>query len=113
MTRRISLGPHPMSAQRRMESITITAQADFQPGDLPPDGYLAWHEWADVQRRAGIRQTECPTCGLWRTPQELSSREISYLLKDRFGSEMRFSEYQCRKCFNKHLLLMQSDTPDA
>jgi hypothetical protein len=44
----------------------------YEPGDLPPDGYLAWHEWAEVQRKAGIKQVRCGGCGLWRTPQELS-----------------------------------------
>jgi len=46
---------------------------DFKPGDLPPDGYLAWHEWAEVQYKAGIRQQACGRCGNWKTPQELSA----------------------------------------
>ncbi len=41
----------------------------FEPGDLPPDGYLAWTEWAEVQRKAGIKQFPCK-CGKWITPQE-------------------------------------------
>lgn len=43
----------------------------FRPGDLPPEGYLAWHSWAEMQRKAGIGQTPCSRCGRWRTPQEL------------------------------------------
>ena len=42
----------------------------FKPGDPPPTGYLEWHEWAEVQRKAGIKQSMCTRCGLWRTPQE-------------------------------------------
>jgi len=37
----------------------------------PPEGYLAWHEWAAMQHRGGLRQLRCATCGLWRFPQEL------------------------------------------
>ncbi len=42
----------------------------FKPGDQPPDGYIAWHEWAKVQHRGGLRQFRCRTCGLYRFPQE-------------------------------------------
>jgi hypothetical protein len=52
----------------------IGATADYKPGDLPPEGYLEWHAWAEVQRKAGIRQVQCGVCGLYRTPQELSSK---------------------------------------
>jgi hypothetical protein len=43
----------------------------FKPGDQPPQGYVAWHEWAAVQHRAGMRQRQCQKCGLWRYPQEV------------------------------------------
>jgi len=43
----------------------------FKPGDLPPEGYLAWHDWAEVQDNAGIEQTQCKGCNKWKTPQEL------------------------------------------
>ena len=43
---------------------------DFKAGDLPPEGYLAWHEWARVQLKAGIKQSLCQ-CGKWHTPQEM------------------------------------------
>jgi len=42
------------------------------PGDQPPEGYLDWHAWADVQYRSGLRQARCPRCRLWRYPQEMS-----------------------------------------
>jgi hypothetical protein len=73
----------------------------FKPGDLPPEGYLQWHEWADVQRKAGIEQVECPTCSLWRTPQELSTYCITRTGKDRRGRDHTFSQFQCAKCFAK------------
>lgn len=45
---------------------------EHKKGDPPPTGYLDWHEWADVQHKAGLRQVQCGVCGLWRFPQELS-----------------------------------------
>ena len=54
---------------RKLEYTCFLANT-HQPGDLPPRGYTAWHEWAKVQHRAGLRQARCPTCGLWRFPQE-------------------------------------------
>jgi len=29
---------------KRIHGALILEQSDFKPGDLPPDGYLAWHE---------------------------------------------------------------------
>jgi len=48
----------------------IHVTPDFKPGDPRPEGYLAWHEWARVQHRAGLRQRQCPVCLRWRFPQE-------------------------------------------
>lgn len=42
----------------------------FRAGDPPPEGYLAWDEWARVQLKAGLKQRKCWHCGLWRFPQE-------------------------------------------
>jgi uncharacterized OB-fold protein len=42
----------------------------FKPWDPPPEGYIARSEWAGVQYRAGLRQRQCPKCGLWRFPQQ-------------------------------------------
>jgi len=50
--------------------IHLLIQPKFKPGDLPPKGYLAWHEWAEVQRKAGIKQKKCKDCGKFFTPQE-------------------------------------------
>jgi len=45
----------------------------YKPGDPPPEGYNAWHEWARVQVKSGLEQTQCPDCGKWRFPQEFAS----------------------------------------
>jgi len=58
---------------REMSIACILEQSDYKPGDPAPEGYLQWHEWAEVQHKAGLRQVECGRCGLWRYPQELSS----------------------------------------
>jgi hypothetical protein len=52
----------------------ICVVSKFKAGDLPPSGYLEWHEWAKVQQRAGIRQSLC-ICGKWITPQEQPNHE--------------------------------------
>lgn len=66
-----------MSAKQHRRNhglVCLLAPPTFKPGDKPPSGrldtYLNWHEWADVQRRAGIRQSQCSACGRWITPQE-------------------------------------------
>ena len=58
-----------------MDVVCILEQATYKPGDLPPTGYLEWHEWAEVQRKAGIKQRQCAKCGKWKTPQEMSRRQ--------------------------------------
>ena len=50
----------------------VCVQPEFKPGDQAPEGYLAWHEWDEVQRKAGIKQKQCGRCGRWKCPQELS-----------------------------------------
>lgn len=73
----------------------------YKPGDLPPQGYLQWHEWAEVQRKAGIKQVQCPTCALWQTPQELSTYELSWSLANRKGQKIEMHAFECAKCFEK------------
>jgi hypothetical protein len=79
----------------------VLIMPDYKPGDLPPEGYLQWHEWAEVQRKAGIRQVQCPTCALWRTPQELSTHEVAWAARDRKGRPHRISAFECAGCFTK------------
>ena len=79
----------------------VSAPPDYKPGDLPPEGYLQWHAWADVQRKAGIRQVECPSCSKWRTPQELSTHEVKWTGWDKWGIAHQLSVFQCAKCFEK------------
>lgn len=57
--------------------MSITPSAPYQPSDPPPTAYLAWHEWAAVQHKAGYRQTQCHHCCRWLFPQEQAAHECS------------------------------------
>lgn len=59
-----------------MNVVCLLVQDYYKPGDPRPDGYLAFHEWARVQLRGGLKQTRCRLCGLWRFPQEYSKRPV-------------------------------------
>lgn len=64
----------------------VCVTPEFKPGDQAPEGYLAWHEWAEVQHKAGLRQKECGRCGLWKYPQELSDLVDRHEAQSRKGS---------------------------
>lgn len=53
-----------------MKLIHMLVQREYKPGDQAPSGYLAWHEWAEVQHKAGLRQVACGRCGKWKYPQD-------------------------------------------
>lgn len=80
-----------------MNVACILEQSDYKPGDPAPEGYLAWHEWAEVQHKAGLRQVECGRCGLWRYPQELSDQVKRWVANTRKGSKQMESPI-CLKC---------------
>lgn len=86
---------------RRRDWVHLLVMPTYKPGDMPPEGYLQWHEWAEVQRKAGLKQVQCPTCALWRTPQELSTREIRWTTQTRGGQAIQQAAFQCAKCFAK------------
>jgi hypothetical protein len=52
------------------DPVCILTIPTFKPGDPAPENYLAWHEWAMVQMRAGLRQTWCEECRVYEFPQE-------------------------------------------
>jgi hypothetical protein len=80
-----------------MEVACILEQDTYKPGDLPPEGYLAWHEWAGGQRKAGIKQVQCGRCGLWKTPQELSGDIDRCEMQSRKG-QVVVETPVCTKC---------------
>ena len=78
----------------------VTEQSEYKPGDLPPNGYLEWHEWAEVQRKAGVRQVMCGRCMKWRTPQELSGQTDTCMMsRTKNGPRnVKVSTPVCTKC---------------
>jgi hypothetical protein len=50
----------------------VSIGGDYKPGDPPPQGYTAWHEWAEVQANAGLVDVRCCICCKFKFPQELS-----------------------------------------
>lgn len=76
----------------------ILEQAHYKPGDQAPEGYLAWHEWAEVQHKAGLRQKQCGQCGLWRYPQELSEHFVRWQGFTARGKPARQMAPLCLKC---------------
>lgn len=55
--------PTPKPPASKLRVVCILEQATYKPGDQAPDGYLARHEWAEVQHKAGLRQKQCGRCG--------------------------------------------------
>ena len=85
----------------RIANGIVYHQPDFKPGDPAPAGYLAWHEWADVQHKAGLRQKECGRCGKWKYPQELSNQTHRYTAHTKLGRAVELVSAICRDCESK------------
>lgn len=83
---------------KRIRGAVILAQDDYKPGGPAPEGYLAWHEWAAVQHKAGLRQQKCVLCGLWCFPQELSEQLVRTKMKTRDGISVTAVAHVCRNC---------------
>lgn len=70
----------------------------YKPGDPAPTGYMDWHEWAEVQHKAGLRQERCGRCCKLGYPQELSAKkDISYPQR-RDGTKVRMVSPVCLAC---------------
>ena len=76
----------------------LLVQDTYQPGDQPPEGYIAWHEWAEVQRRAGIKQQMCGRCSRWKTPQELSDIVDTTPARTSRGVRRALTDPVCNAC---------------
>ena len=71
---------------------------DFKPGDQAPSGYLDWHEWADVQHKAGLRQKECGRCGKWKYPKEVSDKTDQHTATHKKKGPVKLETAVCLKC---------------
>jgi len=86
-----------------VRKVCILTQQEYKPGDQPPEGkgYLAWTEWAEVQRNAGIEQVMCCRCLLWKTPQELSDivdKLYPFKIKNGEKVTVEMTDPVCLKC---------------
>lgn len=81
-----------------MKTICLIEQDAYKSGDQPPQGYLAWHEWADVQYKSGLRQQACGQCGKYFFPQELSKSVMNCKLHDKKGNVVVTPQPICLSC---------------
>jgi len=88
----------PVPKRTGLRVACLLEQADYKPGEQAPDGYLAWHEWAEVQHKAGLRQKQCGRCGLWRYPQELDNVTTKWEARTRGGKMVKQELPVCLKC---------------
>ncbi len=82
----------------RIPGGSISIAEAYKPGSMPPAGYLEWHEWADTQHKAGLRQKQCGQCGKWRFPQELSDQVVEYVGSTRSGKPIKMTGPICMGC---------------
>jgi len=58
---------------KRFHRVFLDGVSAYRKGDPAPEGYIAWHSWADVQHKAGLGQSVCSRCSLYQFPQELDA----------------------------------------
>lgn len=81
-----------------MTIVHILIMPTYKPGDPEPDGYLQWHEWAEVQWKSGLRQQQCAVCDRWYFPQSLSDKVLRWEGKTIFGQVVQQSAPICKAC---------------
>lgn len=81
----------------------LLSQRKYEPGDPAPDGYLAWHEWAEIQAKAGLRQEQCGYCMRWWFPQQLTGLVLKSILQSRRGP-VAVQSAVCLECAHRKRL---------
>lgn len=76
----------------------------YEVGDMPPEGYIQWHGWADAQEKGGLKQARCGECGLWNYPQELTDQQRATHGVTANGKEAVIFHRVCKKCAAKSLI---------
>ena len=56
--------------------ICLLMDNSFRAGDPMPSGYLDWHNWAEAQHKAGLRQKRCHCCSKWFYPQQFKEHLV-------------------------------------
>ena len=82
----------------RSRTVCLLVMPKYKPGDPRPEGYLQWHEWAEAQHKAGLRQRQCGRCGLWNYPQELSSEVVRTTAYTKGGRPFIHLAPLCKVC---------------
>jgi len=77
---------------RRYQGAFVAGAGVYRTGAPAPRNYRAWHSWADLQHKAGLRQYRCGRCGLYWFPQELDADATALA-----------GESVCRSCAGKAL----------
>lgn len=80
--------------------VHLNIVGSYKPGDQPPIGYTDWHEWANVQHKAGLRQSRCDQCRLCKFPQE-RHHQTETLVTNEHGLEVMLEGFICNKCFGE------------
>lgn len=91
-------GPVGRQVPERVTLVCVLEQKRYRPGDQAPEGYLAWHEWAEVQHKAGLRQKQCGRCGKWKYPQELDDVTMTLEARTSRGKLVTRTAPVCLKC---------------
>lgn len=101
-----------MADIRLRDGTILTVAPDYKPGDREPigAGYLDWHEWAEVQHQAGLRQVECVDCGKWWYPQDLHPDTVIVPALTRRGKP---TQIECRRCMRCADARADPKTPPA
>ena len=68
------------------------------PDYPPPEGYIAWHDWAARQDKKGHKQVKCGLCCKFKFPVELSGRTIVGEVQDSRGRKYRTESPVCKGC---------------
>lgn len=76
----------------------LSVSPGFKPGDPPPLGYNDWHEWAEVQSKAGLKQRTCGRCSKWKFPQELSDTIDTMPAQRSNGKKIIVKSPVCKEC---------------
>jgi hypothetical protein len=84
--------------EEEMKIACVLAGEKYTVGSMPPKGYLQWHEWAQAQHTAGLRQVVCGKCGKYKFPQELSKSVNSFDARMKSGLKIKISKPICLEC---------------
>lgn len=80
--------------------IHMLVMPKYKAGDPAPSGHLQWHEWAEVQERAGLRSKQCVRCKKWHHPQSMSKATETVQKRTRKGL-VNVDAPVCIKCDNE------------